>query len=187
MQFNTSDTALVVIDPQNDVMSEKGISWGLVGASVKENNTVENLTRLFQTAKKNGFGVFISPHYLYPSDQGWQFGGAVETMMLEGREFLSPEPAQRRGIHWFRGRLAWALQSLYRRRQDSRGEPAQNVGASNQRSRLSTSQAPHHQGDSRGDAGEPLRRKPCSRIVGAGLRGCHCERRHRGASASGYR
>ena len=25
--------------------------------------------------------VFVSPHYYYPTDQGWKFGGAVETMM----------------------------------------------------------------------------------------------------------
>jgi nicotinamidase-related amidase len=25
--------------------------------------------------------VVISPHYYYPTDHGWQFGGAVETMM----------------------------------------------------------------------------------------------------------
>ncbi len=43
MQFSQNDTALVVIDPQNDVLSETGVSWALVGASVKENNTVENL------------------------------------------------------------------------------------------------------------------------------------------------
>jgi len=46
MQFNKSDTALVVIDPQNDVLSEKGVSWALVGQSVKENNTVEHLAPL---------------------------------------------------------------------------------------------------------------------------------------------
>jgi hypothetical protein len=28
MKINKSDTALVVIDPQNDVLSEKGVSWG---------------------------------------------------------------------------------------------------------------------------------------------------------------
>jgi len=67
MQFNKNDTALVVIDPQNDVLSEKGISWGLVGESVKDNNTVENLARLFTAAKDQDFGVFISPHYLYPT------------------------------------------------------------------------------------------------------------------------
>jgi nicotinamidase-related amidase len=92
MQFNKSNTALVVIDPQNDVLSEKGVSWSLVGDSVKENNTVENLARLFTAAKEQDFGVFISPHYLYPADQAWQFGGAVEKMMLEGKEFFRPDP-----------------------------------------------------------------------------------------------
>ena len=65
---------------------------GLVGDSVKENNTVENLARLFTAAKERDFGVFISPHYLYPFDQAWQFGGAVEKMMLEDKEFFRPDP-----------------------------------------------------------------------------------------------
>ena len=63
MEFSKNDTALVVIDPQNDVLSEKGVSWGLVGASVRENGTVENLERLFEGAKAQGYGVFISPQY----------------------------------------------------------------------------------------------------------------------------
>lgn len=92
MRFNANDTALVVIDPQNDVLSEKGVSWALVGDSVKENDTVENLARLFEAAKAQNFGVFISPHFLYPFDQAWQFGGAVEKMMLKEREFYRPDP-----------------------------------------------------------------------------------------------
>lgn len=98
MQFHPRDTALVVIDPQNDVLSEQGISWSLVGESVKENHTVENLTSLFATAKQREFGVFISPHYLYPHDQAWQFGGAVEKMMLESKEFFRPDPLGRDGF-----------------------------------------------------------------------------------------
>jgi nicotinamidase-related amidase len=92
MDFNKSDTALVVIDPQNDVLSDTGVSWALVGESVRENHTVENLERLFRAAKGQGFGVFISPHYLYPTDQAWRFGGAVEKMMLQGKEFWRPDP-----------------------------------------------------------------------------------------------
>jgi nicotinamidase-related amidase len=98
MEFSKSDTALVVIDPQNDVLSETGVSWGLVGESIKENNTVENLERLFRAAKDGGFGVFISPHYLYPADQGWGFGGEVERMMLEGKEFFRPDPLRLDGF-----------------------------------------------------------------------------------------
>ncbi len=92
MQFDKNDTALVVIDPQNDVLSESGISWKLVGESVRQNNTVENLARLFVTAKEREYGVFISPHYLYPFDQKWRYGGAVEHMMLDDREFFRPDP-----------------------------------------------------------------------------------------------
>lgn len=92
MQFDKVDTALVVIDPQNDVLSETGVSWPLVGASVIENNTVENLYRLFKAAKDRDFGVFISPHYLFPHDQAWRFGGAVEKSMLTDKEFFRPDP-----------------------------------------------------------------------------------------------
>jgi nicotinamidase-related amidase len=98
MDFSRSDTALVVIDPQNDVLSENGISWGLVGASVRENRTVENLARLFETAGEQGYGVFISPHYLYPHDQAWRFGGAVEKSMLESKEFFRPDPLRIEGF-----------------------------------------------------------------------------------------
>jgi nicotinamidase-related amidase len=98
MKIQKSDTALVVIDPQNDVLSEKGVSWDLVGESVKENNTVENIARLFRAAKEQGFEVFISPHYLYPFDQAWQFGGAVERMMLESKEFFRPDPLSLDGL-----------------------------------------------------------------------------------------
>jgi nicotinamidase-related amidase len=98
MRFDRTDTALVVIDPQNDVLSEKGVSWPLVGESVRENNTVVNLERLFQAAKEGGFGVFISPHYLYPADQAWQFGGPVEMGMLADREFYRPDPLSLEGF-----------------------------------------------------------------------------------------
>ena len=92
MDIHKLDTALVVIDPQNDVLSEAGVSWHLVGESVKENNTVENLARLFAAAKDRDFGVYISPHYYYPIDHGWKFGGALEKMMLADKEFARSGP-----------------------------------------------------------------------------------------------
>lgn len=74
-------TALVITDPQNDFLSPEGATWGLVGESVTKNNTVDNIRRLLQSAKAAGVPVFISPHYYYPTDHGWQFGGTVEVMM----------------------------------------------------------------------------------------------------------
>jgi len=74
-------TALLITDPQNDFLSPKGVTWGVVGKSVTENNTVENIDSLFAAAKANDIPVFISPHYYYPTDHGWQFEGALEALM----------------------------------------------------------------------------------------------------------
>ena len=78
---DSARTAVVITDPQNDFLSPDGVTWGLVGASVTANKTVENIENLIKAAKKSGMPVLISPHYYYPTDDGWQFGGAVETMM----------------------------------------------------------------------------------------------------------
>ncbi len=83
MEINNNDTAVLVTDPQNDFLSETGVTWELVGGSVTDNNTVGNLERLFKTAKDNDYEVFISPHYYYPTDKGWKFGGTVENLMHE--------------------------------------------------------------------------------------------------------
>jgi nicotinamidase-related amidase len=87
MQITPEKTALVVTDPQNDFLSPKGATWGLVGRSVERNKAVEHIEMLFRAAKGNGYDVFISPHYYYPPDQGWQFGGTVEKMMHEIKMF----------------------------------------------------------------------------------------------------
>ena len=87
MDFNKDDTAVLATDPQNDFLSEKGVTWQLVGDSVIENGTIENIERLFQAAKSKGYEVFISPHYYFPTDHSWQFGGTVENMMHEIKMF----------------------------------------------------------------------------------------------------
>jgi nicotinamidase-related amidase len=81
LTIDTERTALVITDPQNDFLSPEGVTWGLVGASVVANGTVKNIEILMKTAKASGIDVFISPHYYFPTDHDWQFGGAVETMM----------------------------------------------------------------------------------------------------------
>jgi nicotinamidase-related amidase len=74
-------TALLITDPQNDFLSPKGVAWGVVGKSVTDNNTVANIDALFKTAKANDMPVFVSPHYYFPTDHGWQFEGALEKLM----------------------------------------------------------------------------------------------------------
>ena len=78
LQWDASRTALVVIDPQIDFMSEKGAGWPIFGASVTEQNLVPNLTKLFAATKSASMITAISPHYYYPHDHKWQFQGPAE-------------------------------------------------------------------------------------------------------------
>ncbi len=51
MEIAAGRTALVVTDPQIDFLSEDGVTWGVVGESVTEQGTVDNIERLFKAAK----------------------------------------------------------------------------------------------------------------------------------------
>ena len=82
--------AIVVTDPQNDFLSPQGVSWSVVGQNVTDNNTVENIGRLFATAKQKDIPVFVSPHYYFPHDHQWQFEGALELLMHDISMFDRP-------------------------------------------------------------------------------------------------
>jgi nicotinamidase-related amidase len=98
MQIDPERTAVVITDPQNDFLSPEGVTWGVVGNSVKENNTVKNIEKLLKTAKKTGMPVFVSPHYYYPTDYGWKFEGALEVLMHNIKMFDRKGPLSLEGF-----------------------------------------------------------------------------------------
>jgi len=105
MEIVKGRTALLITDPQNDFLSPDGVAWGVVGESVKANNTVENIDALFKTAKANDIPVFVSPHYYYPTDHGWQFEGALEALMhtigmFDRKGALTTEGFEGSGADW---------------------------------------------------------------------------------------
>jgi nicotinamidase-related amidase len=105
MKIDINQTAMVIIDPQNDFLSPEGVTWGVIGESVTENNTVDNIERLFIAAKEVGLPVFISPHYYYPSDHGWKFEGTLEALMhnigmFDRKDPLSLEGFEGSGADW---------------------------------------------------------------------------------------
>jgi len=87
MTFQNNDTGIVFIDPQNDVLSDKGLGWSLLKESIQENRTVENMERIFKAGKSNGYPFFISPHYFYPTDEGWMFNDPLEVLEHETHMF----------------------------------------------------------------------------------------------------
>jgi len=66
--------------------------------SVTENNTVENMERIFQTAKTRGCEVFISPHYFYPTDSDWRMNGPLETDGFRTHTFARSGPLDLTGF-----------------------------------------------------------------------------------------
>ncbi|ETZ56324.1 isochorismatase family protein [Mycobacterium avium MAV_120709_2344] len=85
-------------DPQNDFLSPDGATWSVFGASVEDNGTVEHIDQLLSAAKSAGITVAISPHYYYPSDQDWQFGGPLERFMHSVGMFARTHPLQLEGF-----------------------------------------------------------------------------------------
>lgn len=87
MKLDNSDTAVLVIDPQIDVLSPDGKNWDVVGASVIENQTVTHILAILRAARESGYLQTVSPHYFYPTDQAWTFNGPLETAELESGTF----------------------------------------------------------------------------------------------------
>ena len=107
MEIVIGRTALVITDPQNDFLSPKGVAWGVVGKSVTENNTVENIETLMKAAKASDMPVFVSPHYYYPHDHGWKFEGALETLMhkigmFDRKGALNVDGFENSGADWLK-------------------------------------------------------------------------------------
>jgi len=92
IHFDPERTAVVVTDPQNDFLHESGVAWGVVGASVVENDTRNHLEELMAGAKDSGIPLFVSPHYYYPTDHGWKFEGPLEVLMHNIGMFDRPHP-----------------------------------------------------------------------------------------------
>ena len=98
MVFDIKRTALVITDPQIDFLSPDGVTWGVVGASVTEHNTVANIGRLFEAAKQADITIAVSPHHYYPTDKGWMFEGALEKLMHKIGMFNRTDPYSMEGF-----------------------------------------------------------------------------------------
>ncbi len=86
--IDTKSTAVLIIDPQNDFLSEGGAVWDLVGKGVRETKVVEHLIEITKTAKEAGIPVFYSLHY-YTDDEyeNWTHLNPIDKLMFERKMF----------------------------------------------------------------------------------------------------
>lgn len=61
--FDSSETALLLVDPYNDFLSEGGKLWPLAAAIAKEVGLLDNLRAITSAARKANIPVFIVPHH----------------------------------------------------------------------------------------------------------------------------
>ena len=80
-------TALVIVDPQNDFLSDSEMLWDMVGPLVEKNGVVGKLKELIAGANAGGVTVFYSPHYYDKEFKVWKNNIFVENVMFERRMF----------------------------------------------------------------------------------------------------
>jgi nicotinamidase-related amidase len=72
-KYLAADTALLLVDPYNDFLSEGGKLWPPVKAIAEEQNLLQNMKSVVAAARAAGIRIFYVPHHrAEPSDlQHW--------------------------------------------------------------------------------------------------------------------
>jgi ureidoacrylate peracid hydrolase len=82
-------TALLVIDPYNDFMSEGGKIWPRIRAVAEANNCVPNMLRVLNAAREAQLRVFYAMHHRYrPGDhETWKYIAPIQKMAWRRKSF----------------------------------------------------------------------------------------------------
>ena len=80
LKFDKEITALLVIDPYNDFISEGGKLWDRLKAVAEANDCVPNMSRVLDAARAVGIRVFYALHHRYrPGDyETWKYIAPVQ-------------------------------------------------------------------------------------------------------------
>jgi nicotinamidase-related amidase len=92
VSFPKGRTALLLIDPVNDFLSEGGAAWEMTKTTVKMNNVVENLRRAIDEAKLRGIPVLFGPMAYTEedyADKELQRRSGINRLMFEHKMFLA--------------------------------------------------------------------------------------------------
>src|SRR5262245_39922123 len=78
--YNTQLTALLVIDPYNDFISEGGKLWDRLEAVAEANGCVPNMLQVLNAARQAGLRVVYAPHRRYrPGDyETWTYIAPIQ-------------------------------------------------------------------------------------------------------------
>ncbi|HVM78491.1 MAG TPA: isochorismatase family cysteine hydrolase [Stellaceae bacterium] len=80
VKYDKEATALLVIDPQNDFISEEGKVWARLKAVAEANRCVPNMLRALNAARHAGLRVLYTLHHRYrPGDyETWRYIAPIQ-------------------------------------------------------------------------------------------------------------
>lgn len=92
VSFPKGRTALLVIDPVNDFLSEGGAAWEMTKTTVEKNDVVANLKRVITGARAQGIPVLFGPMAYTEedyADEKLQRRTGINRLMFEMKMFLA--------------------------------------------------------------------------------------------------
>ena len=87
--YAADSTALLVIDPYNDFISEGGKVWPRISAVAEANHCVQHMLEVLQAARRGGLRVFYALHRRYrPGDyESWTSIAPIQKSALASKAF----------------------------------------------------------------------------------------------------
>jgi ureidoacrylate peracid hydrolase len=87
--FQKEITALLVIDPYNDFISEGGKIWDRIRAVAEANDCLPNMSKVLNAARKAGLRVFYALHRRYrPGDyETWKYIAPIQKRGWSSKAF----------------------------------------------------------------------------------------------------
>jgi ureidoacrylate peracid hydrolase len=82
-------TALLVIDPYNDFISEGGKVWDRIKAVAEANGCIPHMSQVLNAARKEGLRVFYALHHRYrPGDyETWKYIAPIQKAAWSSKAF----------------------------------------------------------------------------------------------------
>ena len=94
--YDKQHTALLVIDPYNDFISEGGKVWDRLQAVAEANRCVPHMVQVLHAARQAGLRVFYALHRRYrPGDyESWKYMAPIQSVMswLRSRPVVLKRP-----------------------------------------------------------------------------------------------
>ena len=89
LKYDKEITALLLVDPYNDFISEGGKIGGRIKCVAEANNCVPNMLRILQTARQAGLRVFYALHRRYrPGDyETWKYVAPIQKAAWQHKSF----------------------------------------------------------------------------------------------------